>query len=240
MIVIKVIEKIHTYFVQILGVTADNTSNNDKMIERLTELIDGFPGAANQTRCFTHILNLVAKSVLQQFEAPKAKGDTIDDAMIELEAIAGELEDDDVPADEEGDADEDNDAVDDDSDNGPDERDGMSQKQRAQLEESVKPIRLVLTKVWFKLRLNWYQLTKLQLRGISFALKNSSTIALPRWYKVLNSLNLKPQMMPRDVSTRWNSTYDMIKFATEYRAALDAMTGDRDMKLHKFELSNTD
>ena len=44
-------------------------------------------------------------------------------------------------------------------------------------------------------------------------------------------------MMPRDVSTRWNSTYDMVLFATKYRAALDFMTADRDMNLRKYELS---
>ena len=44
-------------------------------------------------------------------------------------------------------------------------------------------------------------------------------------------------MMPRDVSTRWNSTYDMLEFALEYRAALNTMTADRDMKLRQFELS---
>jgi hypothetical protein len=44
-------------------------------------------------------------------------------------------------------------------------------------------------------------------------------------------------MMPRDVTTRWNSTYDMLDFAIEYRAALDIMTADRDMNLRKFELS---
>jgi hypothetical protein len=44
-------------------------------------------------------------------------------------------------------------------------------------------------------------------------------------------------MMPRDVSTRWNSTYDMVEFAIEYRAALNTMTADRDMNLRKFELS---
>ena len=43
--------------------------------------------------------------------------------------------------------------------------------------------------------------------------------------------------MPRDVSTRWNSTYDMLQFATDYRAALDIMTADRDMNLRKYELS---
>jgi hypothetical protein len=44
-------------------------------------------------------------------------------------------------------------------------------------------------------------------------------------------------MMPRDVTTRWNSTYNMLDFFTEYRAALDIMTADRDMNLRKFELS---
>ena len=77
----------------------------------------------------------------------------------------------------------------------------------------------------------------LQLRGVSNAIKNSSTIVLPKWYEVLEGLSLNPHMMPRDVSTRWNSTYDMVEFATEYRAALDIMTADRDMNLRKFELS---
>ena len=44
-------------------------------------------------------------------------------------------------------------------------------------------------------------------------------------------------MMPRDVTTRWNSTYDMLEFADKYCAALNVMTADRNMKLRKFELS---
>lgn len=44
-------------------------------------------------------------------------------------------------------------------------------------------------------------------------------------------------MMPRDVSTRWNSTYDMIEFAIKYRTALDIMTANRDMNLRQFEMS---
>ena len=43
--------------------------------------------------------------------------------------------------------------------------------------------------------------------------------------------------MPRDVATRWNSTYDMLEFAVEYRSALDSITGNRDMKLRRYELS---
>jgi hypothetical protein len=42
--------------------------------------------------------------------------------------------------------------------------------------------------------------------------------------------------MPRDVTTRWNSTYDMVEFAVKYRAAIDAMTAARDLDLRKYEL----
>ena len=43
-----------------------------------------------------HILNLVSKSILCQFEAPKAKGGKVlDDAARELAAIFDELEDND-------------------------------------------------------------------------------------------------------------------------------------------------
>jgi len=44
-------------------------------------------------------------------------------------------------------------------------------------------------------------------------------------------------MMPRDMATRWNSTYDMLEFANEYHAALNIMTTDHNMNLCKFELS---
>ena len=47
-------------------------------------------------------------------------------------------------------------------------------------------------------------------------------------------------MMPQDVSTRWNSTYDMLNFALEYRLALDAIAGERDMKLRKYELKDAE
>jgi len=42
-------------------------------------------------------------------------------------------------------------------------------------------------------------------------------------------------MMPRDVATRWNSTYNMLVFALEYRKAIDEISVDRDMR--KYELS---
>jgi hypothetical protein len=47
-------------------------------------------------------------------------------------------------------------------------------------------------------------------------------------------------MMPRDVRTRWNSTYDMLVFAVEYREALDSITGSQKMKLRQYELTEED
>lgn len=42
--------------------------------------------------------------------------------------------------------------------------------------------------------------------------------------------------MPRDVSTRWNSTYDMLNFALEYRKGIDAITDKRKLGLGEYEL----
>ena len=47
-------------------------------------------------------------------------------------------------------------------------------------------------------------------------------------------------MMPRDVRTRWNSTFDMLDFAVAHRVALNTIMGDRDMKLRQYELSEED
>jgi len=67
------------------------------------------------------------------------------------------------------------------------------------------------------LSLTWYQ----QLRKIAFSIINSTTILLPMWFQTLEKMKLKERKMPRDVSTRWNSTFDMLDFALEYRTAID-------------------
>ena len=41
------------------------------MIEELEDRIEEFAGSINHTRCFLHILNLVVKSVIRQFDLPK-------------------------------------------------------------------------------------------------------------------------------------------------------------------------
>ena len=45
------------------------------------------------------------------------------------------------------------------------------------------------------------------------------------------------RMMPRDVETCWNSTYEMLSFAHIYRSAYNDITANRDMGLRAYELS---
>ena len=62
------------------------------MIAELADLLDEFPGAANQICCFLHVINLVVKSIIKQFDLPKAQADGIlDKATKELLALAGDI-----------------------------------------------------------------------------------------------------------------------------------------------------
>ena len=80
----------------------------------------------------------------------------------------------------------------------------------------------------------------IQLRKVTFAIKNSTTILLPQWFSILCDLNVAEKMIPRDVATRWNSTFDMLDFAVEHITAINTITADRDMKLRQYELSESD
>jgi nucleoside-diphosphate-sugar epimerase len=128
------------------------------MIDALAEILVAFPGAANRTRCFTHILNLVVKVILRQLDVPKAKGDEVlDVASQALVDLAGDIEMEEAVMDERGD----DEAEDDDGEEGQvNPQDGMSQDERDELNEAVRPVRLVLVKVSsnsdLTLMMNWY------------------------------------------------------------------------------------
>ena len=120
------------------------------MITELADLLDDFPGEANRTRCFTHILNLVAKSIIKQFDVPKARADEVlDDAAKELAALAVDLELEERLSREEqlfegvGDEDGDDDG---DDDGWTDVRDELSDNERDALDKTLQPVRLVLVK----------------------------------------------------------------------------------------------
>jgi hypothetical protein len=62
---------------KILSVTCNNASNNDTMLQKLDGLLSGF-SSLNCTRCFAHILNLVAKALLKQFDVKSEDSDKND------------------------------------------------------------------------------------------------------------------------------------------------------------------
>jgi hypothetical protein len=127
------------------------------MIETLGDLIDDFPGAENQTRCFLHVLNLVVKSILKQFDLPKSKekkkngddddngnAEIIDQAVEELLKLAGDI-------DSEGELMASDEEEDDNDDGWIDECEDMTEDELRELSASVAPVRLLLTKVTYQI-----------------------------------------------------------------------------------------
>ena len=221
------------------------------MVEKLGELIDDFPGAANQTCCFLHILNLVVKRILKQFDLPKSKekkkeGDNDDDdgndddeiinqAVEELLKLASDV-------DKEGELMASDEEEDDNDEGWIDECEEMTKAEIKELSASIAPVRLLLTKVNLPNKLLFYftDFLSSQLRKLAYAIKNSTTILLPHLFSVLRDLDRPENMMPCDVTTRWNSTFDMLDFAIDHITAINFITADRNMNLRKYELSEED
>ena len=114
--------------------TCDNASANDTMIDALAELLPAFPEGAKRTRCFTHILNLVVKVILCQFDGAKEKAnERLEGALHDLDDLVGDIEA------LEGDDDE--------QEGSADPCDVMSEEECDDLDATMHPLRLVLTKV---------------------------------------------------------------------------------------------
>jgi len=127
-----------------LGITCDNASNNDVMIDELVDLLPNYPGAANRCRCFLHIVNLIAKTLLKQFEVLKKDVDTALDAAKQelLELAAGADMEELVTVVERGLGD--NEDVDD-MDGWVNELNLLSDDENEELRQSIQPVRLVVT-----------------------------------------------------------------------------------------------
>ena len=134
-------------FMQILSIMADNTSNNDTMVEQLGVILDSFPGAVNQTRWFAHTVNITAKAILKQFNVPKGENDEfLDDAAQAFADLAEEL---DI---EEQSTQETQDIEDDEDDDQPldswvDFCGGLTDKEVRELDANIQPVWSMLIKV---------------------------------------------------------------------------------------------
>ncbi|THH17103.1 hypothetical protein EUX98_g9192 [Antrodiella citrinella] len=210
---------------KVLAFTGDNATNNDTLCTEWHKRNLEFLGEESRIRCILHTESLAARIIIKQFDIlPGSSAIDMDDTEKVLRELAEGLEAPPVTA-RSDDTDEDEsdsnseDELADDDEGSFDERATMSAGERRQHEVDVRPMKMVLVK----------------LRKIAYAILNSPTKHGPAWRKILSDLKLPERMMPRDVSTRWNSTFEMLKFAVEYRDALEVLTMDRELRKYELE-----
>ncbi|CDO72042.1 hypothetical protein BN946_scf184943.g77 [Trametes cinnabarina] len=183
-------EVVHEFGIdeKMLAVTCDNASNNDTMIDALELDVPSFGGRKMRTRCFDHIAHLVAKSVTRLFDQKEAGGkEGIGSELhsdMDREELVARLQ---LYRESGGDGDDDEDGL-------VDELSTLSEEDRAEVLENIRPVRTVLAK-------------------------------------------LPEKLIPRDVRTRWNSTYEMLDVAVQYRKAVDVFCADKENKLRQYELT---
>jgi hypothetical protein len=211
----------------------DNASPNLVMADYLGEIVPSFDGALSVVRCFDHIINLVAKTILGFFDTRKrCQGDTGDSANNE-NADNENIED--------GDGDCDDDGEDDNEEGWVDKMEEMSAEEREKLKEAAKPVRKILVKVRCRDALLYLSSQMLlQLRKIASSTLHSTTKCLPTWFEIVKKLKLPKKTLLRDVQTQWNSTYIMLCVAYKYRKAIDGLTSVCEMEMWQYELSRAD
>lgn len=131
---------------KILSVTCDNTSNNDTMVSEMEKSLTEF-SEVNRTRCFAHILNLIAKSLLKQFDMKQKMEEDLTDDEHKLLDLTGNIEEEENTTAMENNTGDEDTADEDDMDGWVNEMDHLTTAEKQDLEESIKPVRVVLVKV---------------------------------------------------------------------------------------------
>jgi hypothetical protein len=129
-------------------VTCDNASNNEKMAEELEDLLPAF-SSSNRARCFTHVLNLIAKSLLRQFDIAKASklDNELNEEEAELLNLATDLEIEELTTAQENDDDDGEIEQDDDLEGWVDEVAALTPEEHEMLEDDIRPVKMMLVKV---------------------------------------------------------------------------------------------
>lgn len=130
------------------------------MVDVLAKLLKRFPGHANQIRCVAHIVNLVVKLILRQFDAPKKTADSeyqfvfeAGKQLMRLDTTADEDEEHTNDFEEEVAMDDGADEDDDDLHEDLEEVEKLMEAEVKKLAKQVKPIRRVLSRVSVQRRL---------------------------------------------------------------------------------------
>ena len=113
------------------------------MVEELEFMLEDYAGEAGRARCFLHIVSIVAKTIIKQFDVPKKKGDDpVNILDQELYKLAEGIEEEEAQTmSERVDGEDDDEAV-------ADELVGdLDEDDRERLLAELRPIRLLLVKV---------------------------------------------------------------------------------------------
>jgi hypothetical protein len=122
------------------------------MIDELEDLLPKF-SKVNHTRCFLHVNNLVGRTLVRQFDLPNAPkptpGDVTNDPDQELRELAADIDLEDQQTREAllGDAVTTETGVDDNVEGWVDEMAALSQAEREVVQQSLRPVRMLLVKV---------------------------------------------------------------------------------------------
>lgn len=131
-----------------LSVTADNATANDVMIDELEDLVESFRGQVARVRCFDHTINLIVKTILRQFDTERNKKGADNTAFDQAEAALRDLLNTEDIEDEDSDSDNVEGEWDvDDVEDWVDECKDLTEEEVSQLEETTRPVKLVLVKV---------------------------------------------------------------------------------------------
>jgi uncharacterized membrane protein len=175
---------------------------------------------------------------------PEPNNDNLDDDEDDLPTLEevdndNEEEDDD---DDEGSGEEDSDAEDN-KDEVDKAFDSLTEEERGQLLDNTVAVCTTLDKVRFVLT-TWITLSLtgsiMKIHKLLFAIVHSTTITLPVWRAACVTHGQRVHLTPRDVKTCWNSTYDMLMVAFDYRIVIDNVTGNKTLKLRQYELDDGD
>ncbi|SJL18670.1 uncharacterized protein ARMOST_22267 [Armillaria ostoyae] len=221
----RVMEVLKEYGIEdrILGETGDNASVNDKTLDELemlfkevSELI--ITRRETQVRCFAHILNLIVKAILSQFEA-KHRVKKPDDPAKKARSRQKDNNEDESDVDE---FEDDDDDVLDDEDQAAleDIRKELDAEEDALIEEESWDRQEVLDLTDAEINTGVAPLTKLL--KLSKCVFHKSTLQKDL-ADLCDKKNIAVLKMIRRVITRWNTTSNVIERGLHLRPALDAL-----------------